>query len=154
MGGTPEVLGGSDPRARKPQANFTSFEATRQRHIGSSPHLDRYDPDTWTDEYAFLIRPGQADIQTTLFLDYRTNVASYPLWQDWLRKVRPSTLVVWGKYDPSFTVAGATAYAGDVPKAEVHILEAGHFALDEATDQIASLVRDFLERLELNKQHG
>ena len=133
------------------KANFTSFEATRQRHIGSSPHLDRYDPDTWTDEYAFLIRPGQADIQTTLFLDYRTNVVSYPLWQDWLRKVRPSTLVVWGKYDPSFTVAGATAYAGDVPKAEVHILEAGHFALDEATDQIASLVRDFLERLELHK---
>ena len=133
------------------KANFTSFEATRQRHIGSSPHLDRYDPDTWTDEYAFLIRPGQADIQTTLFLDYRTNVVSYPRWQDWLRKVRPSTLVVWGKYDPSFTVAGATAYAGDVPKAEVHILEAGHFALDEATDQIASLVRDFLERLELHK---
>jgi pimeloyl-ACP methyl ester carboxylesterase len=132
------------------KANFTSFEATRQRHIGSSPHPDRYDPDTWTDEYAFLTRPGQADIQTTLFLDYRTNVASYPLWQKWLRAVQPPTLVVWGKYDPSFTVAGATAYAGDVPKAEIHILEAGHFALDEATDEIASLVRNFLERLDKN----
>jgi pimeloyl-ACP methyl ester carboxylesterase len=134
------------------KANFTSFEATRQRHIGASPHPDRYDPDTWTDEYAFLTRPGQADIQTTLFLDYRTNVASYPRWQSWLRKVQPPTLVVWGKYDPSFTVAGATAHAGDVPKAEIHILEAGHFALDEATDQIASLVRDFLERLERHKE--
>jgi pimeloyl-ACP methyl ester carboxylesterase len=133
------------------KANFTSFEATRQRHIGSSPHPDRYDPDTWTDEYAFLTRPGQADIQTTLFLDYRTNVASYPLWQEWLRAVQPPTLVVWGKYDPSFTVAGATAYAGDVPKAEIHILDAGHFALDEATDEIASLVRNFLERLDKNK---
>lgn len=133
------------------KANFTSFEATRQRHIGSSPHPDRYDPDTWTDEYAFLTRPGQADIQTTLFLDYRTNVASYPLWQKWLRAMQPPTLVVWGKYDPSFTVAGATAYAGDVPKAEIHILEAGHFALDEATDEIASLVRNFLERLDKNK---
>jgi pimeloyl-ACP methyl ester carboxylesterase len=133
------------------KANFTSFEATRQRHIGSSPHPDRYDPDTWTDEYAFLTRPGQADIQITLFLDYRTNVASYPLWQKWLRAVQPPTLVVWGKYDPSFTVAGATAYAGDVPKAEIHILEAGHFALDEATDEIASLVRNFLERLDKNK---
>ena len=128
------------------KANFTSFEATRQRHIGSSPHPDRYDPDTWTDEYAFLTRPGQADIQTTLFLDYRTNVASYPLWQKWLRAVQPPTLVVWGKYDPSFTVAGATAYAR-----EIHILEAGHFALDEATDEIASLVRNFLERLDKNK---
>ena len=56
-------------------------------------------------------------------------------------------LVVWGKYDPSFTVAGATAYAGDVPKAEIHILDAGHFALDEATDETASLVRSFLEHL-------
>lgn len=55
-------------------------------------------------------------------------------------------LVVWGKYDPSFTVAGATAYADEVPKAEIHLLEAGHFALDEATDEIASLVRNFLER--------
>src|SRR4030095_5665753 len=71
------------------KANFTSFEATRQRHIGSSPHPDRYDPDTWTDEYTFLTRPGQADIQTTLFLDYRTNVASYPTWQKWLREVQP-----------------------------------------------------------------
>ena len=129
------------------KANFTSFEATRQRHVGSSPHPDRYDPDTWTDEYAFLTRPGQADIQTTLFLDYRTNVAAYPQWQKWLREAQPPTLVVWGKYDPSFTVAGATAYADDVPKAEIHFLEAGHFALDEATDEIACLVRNFLERL-------
>ena len=136
------------------KANFTSFEATRQRHIGSSPRPDRYDPDTWTDEYAFLTRPGKADIQTTLFLDYRTNVASYPHWQNWLREVQPPTLVVWGKYDPSFTVAGAMAYAGDVPKAEIHILEAGHFALDEAADRIPSLVRDFLERLALRKEHG
>jgi pimeloyl-ACP methyl ester carboxylesterase len=133
------------------KANFTSFEATRQRHVGSSPRLDRYDPDTWTDEYAFLNRPGEADIQADLFLDYRTNVASYPLWQRWLRDIQPPTLVVWGKYDPSFTVAGATAYADDVPKAEIHIVEAGHFALDEATDEIASLVRDFLERLEKHK---
>jgi pimeloyl-ACP methyl ester carboxylesterase len=130
------------------KANFTSFEATRLRHVGSSPHSDRYDPDTWTDEYAFLTRPGQADIQATLFLDYRTNVASYPLWQKWLRATQPPTLVVWGQYDPSFTVAGATAYADDVPNAEVHILEAGHFALDEATDEIALLVRNFLGRVD------
>jgi pimeloyl-ACP methyl ester carboxylesterase len=130
------------------KANFTSLEATRLRHVGSSPRPERYDPDTWTDEFAFLSRPGQADIQATLFLDYRTNVASYPLWQKWLREVQPPTLVVWGKYDPSFTVAGATAYGDDVPKAAIHFLDAGHFALDEATDEIASLVRNFLEHLE------
>lgn len=130
------------------KANFSSLEATRQRHLGTSPHPERYDPDAWNDEYAFLTRPGQAEIQTTLFYDYRTNVASYPNWQAWLRKTQPPTLVVWGRYDPSFTVAGATAYAGDVPAAEIHLLEAGHFALDEATDEIAVLVRDFLGRLE------
>ena len=129
------------------KANFISLAATRQRHLGSSPHPERYDPDTWSDEYAFLTRPGQAEIQTTLFLDYRTNVASYLKWQAWLRQTRPPTLVVWGKYDPSFTVAGASAYRDDVPDAEVHLLDAGHFALDEATDEIAVLVRDFLARL-------
>ncbi len=133
------------------KANFTSLAATRQRHLGSSPHPERYDPDTWGDEYAFLTRPGQAEIQTTLFLDYRTNVASYPKWQEWLRKTRPPTLVAWGKYDPSFAVAGASAYRDDVPAAEVHLLDAGHFALDEATDEIAALVRDFLARLDGHK---
>jgi pimeloyl-ACP methyl ester carboxylesterase len=134
------------------KANFTSLDATRLRHIGSSPNPGRYDPDTWTDEYAFLTRPCQPEIQTTLFLDYRTNVASYPAWQKWLREVQPPTLVVWGKYDLSFAVAGASAYAKDVPNAEVHILDAGHFALDEATDQIASIVRDFLDRQNLSKK--
>jgi pimeloyl-ACP methyl ester carboxylesterase len=129
-------------------ANFTSLEATRLRHVGTSPHPERYDPDAWTDEYEFLLRPGQADIQTTLFLDYRTNVASYPEWQKWLRETRPRILVVWGQYDPSFTVAGAMAYRDDVPEAEVHILQAGHFALDEATDEISTLVHDFLDRLQ------
>ncbi|MCA1498207.1 MULTISPECIES: alpha/beta hydrolase [unclassified Bradyrhizobium] len=126
------------------KANFTSLEATRLRHVGTSPHPERYDPDSWTDEHAFLSRPGQADIQAKLFLDYRSNVASYPRWQKWLREVQPPMLVVWGKYDPSFTVAGATAYVDDVPDAEVHLLEAGHFALDEATDKVAELVRRFL----------
>lgn len=79
------------------KANFTSFEATRLRHVGTSPHPERYDPDAWIDEFSFLSRPGQADIQAALFLDYRTNVASYPRWQRWLRETQPPTLVVWGK---------------------------------------------------------
>jgi pimeloyl-ACP methyl ester carboxylesterase len=127
--------------------NFISLAATRLRHVGASPNPERYDPDAWTDEYAFLSRPGQAEIQTTLFLDYRTNVASYPEWQGWLRAVQPKTLVVWGEFDPSFAVAGATAYRDDVPEAEVHIVKAGHFALDEAADEVAMLVRGFLNRL-------
>jgi pimeloyl-ACP methyl ester carboxylesterase len=133
------------------KVNFTSFEATRQRHLGTSPNPQRYDPDTWTDEFAFLSRPGQAEIQAELFYDYRTNVAAYPSWQAWLRKTKPPTLVVWGKYDPSFTTAGATAYRRDVPDAEIHILDAGHFALDEACDEIAALMQAFFAKNGLDR---
>jgi pimeloyl-ACP methyl ester carboxylesterase len=83
------------------------------------------------------------DIQLELFHDYRTNVASYPKWQAYLRDARPPTLVVWGRHDLSFTIAGALAYGDDVPEAEVHLLDAGHFALDEAAPQIAELIRSF-----------
>ena len=130
----------------KLRESFLSLEATRLRHVGSSPNVERYDPDLWTDELAFLSRPGQERIQLDLFYDYRTNVASYPRWQEYLRAQRPPTLVLWGKFDPSFAVAGASAYARDVPDAEVHVLDAGHFALDEAADEIADRIQSFLTR--------
>lgn len=122
------------------------LEPTRQRHVSTSPHPERYDPDTWTDEFAFLNRPGQHAIQLDLFYDYRNNVAAYPSWQAYLKRYQPPTLVTWGKYDPSFTVAGAKAYGNQVSSAEIHVLDAGHFALDEANGQIAALMRDFLDR--------
>jgi pimeloyl-ACP methyl ester carboxylesterase len=131
------------------RANLLSAEATRLRHIGMSPYPELYDPDLWTDELAFLSRPGQDQIQSDLFYDYRTNVASYPHWQAWLRQHQPPLLVLWGNYDPSFMVAGAEAYRGDVPDAEIHLLKAGHFAFDEAPDEVAALTRAFLE-----KRHG
>lgn len=125
---------------------FTSLEGARQRHLGASPAPERYDPDSWTDEAAFLARPGQWRIQADLFYDYRTNLASYPAWQAWLRVHLPPLLVLWGRYDPSFAVAGAHAYLRDVPDAEVHILDAGHFALDEKLEDCAALIREFLVR--------
>ena len=133
----------------KLRASFLSFEATKSRHLGGSPRPELYDPDAWTDEFAFLERPGEADIQTELFYDYRNNVASYPAWQAYLRQRRPPTLVLWGKYDPSFAVAGAAAYAADVPKAQIHLLEAGHFAMDEDLEGVARLTREFLDGLRL-----
>ena len=99
----------------KLRASFLSLEATKSRHLGGSPRPELYDPDAWTDEFAFLSRPGEADIQTELFYDYRNNVASYPAWQAYLRQRQPPTLVLWGKYDPSFALAGAAAYAADAP---------------------------------------
>jgi pimeloyl-ACP methyl ester carboxylesterase len=128
---------------------FLSLEVTKQRHLGSSPNPDRYDPHLWLDEFAHISQPGQRQIQADLFYDYRTNVASYPAWQAWMREHRPPMLVVWGRYDPSFAVGGATAYQRDVPDAEVHILDAGHFALDEKVDEIAALIRSFLAKQNL-----
>ena len=126
---------------------FLSFEATKQRHIAGTAHLERYNPDTWTDEMAHLSKPGQREIQTALLYDYRTNVESYPEWQAWLRQHRPPTLVVWGRNDPSFTAPGAEGFKRDLPDAEIHLLDAGHFALDEQTDEIARLILDFMARL-------
>ncbi len=125
------------------RANFLSLQTTRNRHVGSDPHIDRYDPDLWTDEFDFLNKPGQADIQIDLFYDYRTNVDNYPKWQAWMRERRPRLLVLWGKYDPSFDLSEPEAYRLDVPDAQVHVLDAGHFALDTAADESAALVRGF-----------
>jgi len=127
--------------------NFISLEATRQRHIGSSPHPEKIDPDTWTDEYLFLNKPGMADIQLNLFYDYQNNVKSYPLWQQWLKTNQPKLLVAWGKYDPSFTVQGAWKYKDDVKDAKVFIVNGGHFALDEAAPEVLHLMRDFLKEV-------
>ncbi|MFF4501181.1 hypothetical protein [Streptomyces sp. NPDC001401] len=82
--------------------NILSLAATRARHLGNDPETDRYDPDLWTDEFAFLNRPGRAEIQVELFCDYRTNMAAYPAWQRWLRRNQPRTLVLWGRHDASF----------------------------------------------------
>ena len=128
---------------------FVSLEGAKARHVGSSPHPDRYDPETWQWEGAHLAQPGQRQIQSDLFYDYQTNVASYPSWQDWLKRHHPPLLVLWGKYDPSFALPGAQAYKRDVPDAEVHILDAGHFALDEKVDEAATLISRFLAKQKL-----
>jgi pimeloyl-ACP methyl ester carboxylesterase len=125
---------------------FVSYQATEQRHTLGTARPDRYNPDTWTEEFSFLSRPGQREIQAELLYDYRTNVASYPTWQAWLRAHQPPTLVVWGRNDPSFIAAGAEAFKRDLPASEVHLLEAGHFALDECNDEIARLILDFMDR--------
>jgi len=124
--------------------NLLSMAATKTRHVGDDPNVELYDPDLWTDEYAFLNSPGQAQIQSDLFYDYRTNVDSYPKWQAWMQKTQPRLLVLWGKHDLSFDPGEPERYRKDVPNAEIHVLEAGHFALDTKADEIAEIVRRFL----------
>jgi pimeloyl-ACP methyl ester carboxylesterase len=129
------------------RTNLLSLEATKKRHVGTAPDVSLYNPDLWVDEYYFLNQPGQADIQLDLFYDYQNNVKSYPKWQQWLRDHQPAMLVVWGKYDTSFTVAGAEAYHRDDPRAEVHILEAGHFAMDLKAGEIIQLTEAFMKEI-------
>jgi pimeloyl-ACP methyl ester carboxylesterase len=112
--------------------------------VGNDPQVERYDPDLWTDEFRFLNQPGQADIQSDLFYDYQSNVAAYPKWQEWMCKTQPRLLVLWGKYERSFDDSEPEAFLRDVPQAEVHRVDGGHFALDTAADEIADLVDSFL----------
>jgi hypothetical protein len=111
---------------------------------GTIPTSSAMTPDLWTDEFYFLNQPGQAEIQSDLFYDYRTNVESYPKWQAWMREKQPRLLAIWGKYERSFDASEPEAYRREVPKAEVHIVDGRHFALDTA-DQIAQLVRGFMK---------
>ena len=124
--------------------NLLSLATTKTRHVGDDPNVELYDPDLWTDEYAFLNSPGQAQIQSDLFYDYRTNVEAYPKWQAWMQKTQPALLVIWGKHDLSFDPGEPERYRKDVPNAEVHVLDAGHFALDTKADEIAAIVRQFV----------
>lgn len=128
-------------------AAHQSVAVTRARHIGTDPNVEAYDPDLWMDEVAYLNRPGQARIQADLIYDYQTNLAAYPQWQAWLKQHQLPTLVVWGKYDPAFIEPGAHAFRRDLPAAEVHVLDGGHFVMDTKLDDVAAITRTFLRKL-------
>ena len=136
----------SDRARHEPQvrAALTSVEAGIARHVGGRAHAERFNPDLWMDEIAFLARPGVADIQLQLIYDYQSNLRAYQEWQAFLRVRRPPMLVLWGVHDPIFSVAGAQALRREQPDAELHLLEAGHFAINDCPQHIAQHVRRFL----------
>jgi pimeloyl-ACP methyl ester carboxylesterase len=104
-------------------------------------------PETYTLDQALLDRPGNDDIQLDLFLDYASNVALYPEFQSYFRKHKPRLLAVWGNKDPFFLPSGAEAFRRDNPNAEVHLVDAGHFALESRGDEIAGFIVPFLGRV-------
>lgn len=115
-----------------------------QYATGADP--SRLSPDGYTLDIAYMARPGAEEIQLDLILDYRSNVAAYPSFQAYFRTHQPPLLAVWGRYDPAFIPPGAQAYRKDLPNAEVHLLDAGHFALETHAVEIAQYIRDFLSR--------
>jgi len=121
-------------------------ESTQWQYAHGVLQAERLSPDAWTLDSALLARAGNDEIQLDLFGDYQSNVALYPKFQEYFRTRRPPLLAVWGRNDPFFLPAGAQAFRRDNPDAEIHLLDAGHFALESHASEIAALIRDFLAR--------
>lgn len=119
-------------------------ETIRNWQYGTGTDISRLSPDGYELDIAYMARPGAEEIQLDLILDYRSNVAIYPDFQEYFRRYQPPLLAVWGKNDPAFTPAGAFAYKRDLPNAEVHLLDTGHFALETHAKEVAKLITSFL----------
>src|SRR5882672_2410428 len=125
---------------------FLTPEATRWQYSHGVQDATLLAPEAYELDSALLARPGNDEIQLDLFLDYASNVALYPSFQEYFRTKRPPTLAIWGKNDPFFLPPGAEAFKRDNPNAEVHFFDTGHFALETHHQEIAGAIRDFLGR--------
>lgn len=130
---------------KKPEALLT-LGVTKFQYTQGFRDIENVNPDSYANDQAILDRPGNREIQLALFYDYRNNVAQYDQWHEVLRQVQPPVLAVWGKNDPIFIPPGAEAFKRDVPKAEVHFLDTGHFALEEDSNKVAGFMLPFLDR--------
>ena len=124
-----------------------SWEGIKEQYLFGASLPDRISPDSYNMDHFFFEQPGIKDIQKVLFRDYENNFPKYPEWQNYLRKHQPPTLLVWGKNDKIFPGAGATAYKKDLPKAEIHLFNGGHFLLEESGEEVGVLIQSFLKRL-------
>jgi pimeloyl-ACP methyl ester carboxylesterase len=125
---------------------LVTLSSTKFLYTDGVRDLTRISPDNWVYDQALLDRPGNRDIQLDLLYDHATNIPLYPAFQEFFRKKKPPTLILWGKNDKVFVEAGAHAYLRDLPEAELHILDTGHFALEDQLDVMAPLINDFLDR--------
>ncbi|MDX2176324.1 MAG: alpha/beta hydrolase [Candidatus Sumerlaeia bacterium] len=125
---------------------FLKLDATKWQWTHGTRNPAAISPDTWTLDQHFLDRPGNQEIQLDLFLSYGTNPPLYPRWQEYFRQHQPPVLIVWGRNDQIFPAAGAHPYLKDLPNAEFHLLNTGHFALEEDSETIGRLMLDFLDR--------
>jgi pimeloyl-ACP methyl ester carboxylesterase len=126
--------------------SLLTLEGTKWQYLHGVPGESLMAPESWTLDAALLSRPGVDEIQLDLFLDYASNVALYPKFHEYFAKYQPPFLAVWGRNDPFFLPAGAEAYRRDNPRAEVHLLDTGHFALETHAAEIAACMNEFLKR--------
>jgi pimeloyl-ACP methyl ester carboxylesterase len=128
----------------KPVRGLLTLDTTKFQYLHGAKEPSKISPDSYTFDQMFLDRPGNDEIQLNLLHNYQSNPPKYAGWHEFLRKYQPPMLIVWGKNDPFFTVEGAQAYLKDVPKAELHLLDTGHFALEEELEFIADKMIKFL----------
>ncbi len=131
----------------KAARGFLAPETTKWQYTFGAEDVNKVSPDSYTLDQAYLDRKGNDQIQLALFRDYGSNLPKYPEWQAYLRKNQPATLVIWGKNDVLFVAAGAKAFKKDAPKAEIHLLNGGHFLLEEHHTEVARLIDGFLSKL-------
>jgi pimeloyl-ACP methyl ester carboxylesterase len=124
----------------KPVRALLTKETTIFQYTHGVKDTSRISPDSYTLDQHFLDRPDNDAIQLNLLHDYQSNLPHYAEWQQFFRNKQPKTLIAWGKNDPFFTVEGAKAYLRDIPKAELHLLDTGHFALEDSCNLIAPLI--------------
>ena len=134
------------PENRAALRDFLTPEATRSQYLHGVPSEALVAPEAYALDSAMLARPGNDEIQLDLFLDYASNVALYPQFQEYLRRRRPPLLAVWGRNDPFFLPPGAEAFQRDNPNAEVRFYDTGHFALETHHQEIGDAIREFLSR--------
>ncbi len=134
------------PENRAALRSFLTLETTRWQYVHGVSDETLVAPESYTLDAALLARPGNEDIQLDLFLDYASNVALYPKFQEYFRQQRPPLLAVWGKRDPFFLPPGAEAFKRDMPTAEILFYDTGHFALETHVEEIGAAIRDFLGR--------
>ncbi len=125
---------------------LVTLGATKWQYTNGVPNPEAVSPDTWDHVQPLLDREGNADIQLQMFYSYGTNPPLYPAWQQYLRDYQPPTLIVWGEHDEIFPAAGAEPYKRDLKNLEYHLIDTGHFALETHGQEIADLMRDFLQR--------
>jgi len=127
----------------KPVRDLLKKETTIFQYTHGTKDPSRISPDSYTVDQFFLDRPGNHAIQLNLLHNYQSNLALYDGWHEFFRNKQPKTLIVWGKNDPFFKVQGAQAYLRDIPKAELHLLDTGHFALEDSSEFIAQQIIRF-----------
>ena len=133
-----------NPETEVPVRGLLTLETTKFQYLRGVKDPSKISPDTYTFDQTLLDRPGNNDVQLNLLHDYQSNPPKYEGWHEFFRMSQPPMLIVWGKKDPFFTVEGAEAYLKDLPKAELHLLDTGHFALEEELDFIADKMNKFL----------